>query len=85
MHRCFEGGGGLSRLFEDGRDLDRDFEVLNVKFDIEKVLLLQWTDRVKLLQPESDHDKKLDDQDIRELVIRTLHCMVQLFRVTLGI
>ena len=73
----------LFGLIEDGRNLDRDFEVLNIKFDIEKVLLLQWADRVKLLQP--DHDQRLDDRGIRDIVVRTLHCMAQLLADTSGI
>lgn len=33
------------------KSLDVDCETLNTKLDIEKTLLLQWIDRVRLLDP----------------------------------
>ena len=57
-------------------DLGRDFEILDIKFDIEKALLLQWSDRVGLVS--SGHDERLNDPNIRALVVRTLECISKL-------
>ncbi|KAK0629584.1 prion-inhibition and propagation-domain-containing protein [Bombardia bombarda] len=60
----------LFGMVADSRHLGRQYEILDTKFDIEKMLLLQWADRVRLLNP--DYDKRLDDIDTRNLVTRIL-------------
>lgn len=49
------------------KSLGVDCETLNTKLDIEKTLLLQWIDRVRLLDP-SDYDRRLDDLRINKAV-----------------
>ncbi|ERF68231.1 hypothetical protein EPUS_08668 [Endocarpon pusillum Z07020] len=49
------------------KSLGVDCEILNTKLDIEKTLLLQWIDRVRLLDP-SDYDRRLDDLRINKAV-----------------
>ncbi|KAF5595299.1 uncharacterized protein FSUBG_9199 [Fusarium subglutinans] len=39
----------LFGLSADSRDLGRDYEILRIKLDIQKTLLLQWTDCIRLL------------------------------------
>ncbi|RYP04282.1 hypothetical protein DL764_004545 [Monosporascus ibericus] len=59
------------------KSLGRDYEVLNTKLDIEKTLLLQWVDRVQLLNPDQ-YDSRLDNKAIQKTVSRTLSCIRQL-------
>ncbi|KAG9508332.1 hypothetical protein J7337_001896 [Fusarium musae] len=54
----------------DMRHMGRQYQVLDIKLDIEKALLLQWADRVKLLQP--NHDVRLDEPSTQTLVLRIL-------------
>lgn len=50
--------------------MGRDYEILNTKLDIEKLLLFQWAERVRLFR--SDYDKRLNDLIIRTTVERVL-------------
>ncbi|KAL7762731.1 hypothetical protein ACKLNR_009266 [Fusarium oxysporum f. sp. zingiberi] len=54
----------------DMRHMGRQYQVLDIKLDIEKTLLLQWADRVKLLQ--NDHDSRLDEPNTQTLALRIL-------------
>ncbi|KAF5654929.1 hypothetical protein F25303_1010 [Fusarium sp. NRRL 25303] len=54
----------------DMRHMGRQYQILDIKLDIEKALLLQWADRVKLLQ--ADHDVRLDEPNTQTLVLRIL-------------
>jgi hypothetical protein len=40
--------------FTASRDLGRDYEILDNKIDIERTILLQWADHVRLLGPDCD-------------------------------
>ena len=64
-------------LIAESRHLGRDYEILKTKLDIEKTLLLMWASRVRLLSP--DYDRRLDDPDVRKLVVRMLECIASLF------
>ncbi|PCD32307.1 hypothetical protein FGRA07_09559 [Fusarium graminearum] len=64
----------LFGLLADARDLGRDYEILKIKFDIQKTLLLQWSDRVGLLRT-NDYDPLLDQAHIREAIGETLSCI----------
>lgn len=66
----------LFNLVADSRHLGRDYEVLETKLDIEKTLLLQWANRVRLLSPT--YDKQLDDPTTQRLVVRILECTAAL-------
>ncbi|KAJ4365171.1 hypothetical protein N0V83_008789 [Neocucurbitaria cava] len=63
----------LFHNFVDSRDLGRDYEILDVKLDIEKTILLQWAEYVRLLR--SDYDRRLDDAGIRKAVEQILACI----------
>ncbi|KAI9147000.1 LysM domain-containing protein [Paramyrothecium foliicola] len=64
----------LFGLFVTSRELGRDYEILNIKLDIEKTLLLQWADRVGLLR-QYDYDRRLDQEATQEAVIKILSCI----------
>ncbi|KAM0296933.1 hypothetical protein ACHAPM_010119 [Fusarium culmorum] len=64
----------LFGLLADARDLGRDYEILKIKFDIQKTLLLQWSDRVGLLRI-NDYDPLPDQAHIREAIGETLSCI----------
>jgi hypothetical protein len=53
------------------KSLGNDYEILNTKLDIEKTLLLQWADRVRLLHPYG-YDRRLDDPVINKAVFGIL-------------
>lgn len=53
------------------RSLTDDAEVLNTKLDVEKMLLLQWADRVGLTEP-TNYDSRLEDPDLHRTVARVL-------------
>ncbi|EXM08714.1 prion-inhibition and propagation-domain-containing protein [Fusarium oxysporum II5] len=64
----------LFGLLAESRDLGRDYEILRIKLDIQKTLLLQWTDRVGLLR-QDDYDPYLDQAHTREAIGHTLSCI----------
>ncbi|KAI8689150.1 HeLo domain-containing protein [Fusarium keratoplasticum] len=49
----------LFSCFASQRSLGRDYEILDAKLQVEKALLLQWAQRVRLL--EENYDQRLDD------------------------
>ncbi|KAI1090901.1 prion-inhibition and propagation-domain-containing protein [Rostrohypoxylon terebratum] len=63
-------------LFNDfisSREFGRDYEILVTKVDIERTILLQWADHVRLLQ--TNYDKRLDDDVIQHAVAGILGCI----------
>jgi len=52
------------------RSFGRDAELLDTKLDVEKVLLLQWADRVRLLS--CDFDSRLNDPRTTQAISRVL-------------
>lgn len=52
------------------RSLGQDYEILETKLDVEKTLLLQWAQRVRLLFPE--YDERLDDPATQLIIARVL-------------
>ncbi|KAH6847636.1 prion-inhibition and propagation-domain-containing protein [Chaetomium sp. MPI-CAGE-AT-0009] len=71
---AFKDAIDLFSLFLDSRQLGRDYEILDIKLDIEKALLLQWADRVGLLRGD-DHDPQLDAPQTQEAISRSLACI----------
>ncbi|KAF7533640.1 hypothetical protein G7054_g6921 [Neopestalotiopsis clavispora] len=81
---------GLLGLFKDCIDLlsqiaalqdhGRDYEILNLKLDIEKTLLLQWASRLRLVQ--DDYDRRLDAKEVQQTVSRVLAGIKYLFLET---
>ena len=58
-------------MIVSARSLTDDAEVLNTKLDVERMLLLQWADRIGMTEPE-DYDRRLDDPDLNHTIARVL-------------
>jgi hypothetical protein len=69
----FKDAVDLFNDFTDSRDLGRDYEILDSKIDIERTILLQWADHVKLLRP--DCDSRLLEANTQQAVARILACI----------
>ncbi|KAL1854340.1 hypothetical protein Daus18300_011526 [Diaporthe australafricana] len=59
------------------RSLNDDVEVLRTKLDVEKMLLLQWADRIGLAEPR-DYDQRLDDPDLKQTISSVLDSIKRL-------
>lgn len=70
----------LFSLISATSSLGNDFEILNAKLDVEKTLLLQWAQRVRLLQP--GHDERLDQRRTAKAVSTTLSALGSLLSKT---
>ena len=66
----------LLNLVVDSRQLGREYEVLDAKFDIEKTRLLQWAEGVGLMGAHPD--TRLHQNKTQELVTRILCCIKSL-------
>lgn len=64
-------------MIVSARTLTDDAELLNTKLDVEKLLLLQWADRVRLTEPK-DYDRRLDDPDLNRTIARVLESIKRL-------
>ncbi|KAM0817409.1 putative Prion-inhibition and propagation HeLo domain-containing protein [Seiridium cardinale] len=56
---AFKDAVELFSLITAPRKFSRDYEITSTKLDIEKLILLKWADRVRLLS--EDYDRRLDD------------------------
>lgn len=65
--------------FSLSREFGRDHTILTAKLDIEKALLLQWVERVRLLK--SNYDSRLDDERTYRAVSNILVSIRTLFEV----
>ncbi|CAO2658667.1 Nn.00g063900.m01.CDS01 [Neocucurbitaria sp. VM-36] len=63
----------LFHNFTDSRDLGRDYEILDIKLDIEKTILLQWAEQVNFLR--DNYDRRLDEPDTRRAVEQIFACI----------
>lgn len=70
----------LFSLISATNSLGSDFEILNAKLDVEKTLLLQWAQRVKLLQ--QGYDERLNQQRTATAVSATLSALRSLLSKT---
>lgn len=70
---AFEDAIELFALFSATRDLDRDFIILVPNLDMEKFVLLQWSEPVRVL--EKERDEWLNHKDIQRSVIQILACV----------
>ncbi|KAF5585587.1 hypothetical protein FPCIR_8300 [Fusarium pseudocircinatum] len=63
----------LFSMITAARDLGKDAAILDTKLDVEKMLFLQWSDRVGLLKQDSaDANAVLCNPDTRQIVSRVL-------------
>lgn len=70
----------LFSLISATSSLGNDFEILNAKLDVEKTLLLQWAQRVRLLQP--GYDERLNQRRTAKAVSTTLSALRSLLSKT---
>ncbi|KAI1480125.1 prion-inhibition and propagation-domain-containing protein [Daldinia eschscholtzii] len=73
MIGAFRDAIDLFNDFMSSREFGRDYEILETKFDIERTILLQWSEQVRLLRP--DYDRRLDDDTIQCAITRILGCI----------
>jgi hypothetical protein len=65
----------LFNNFRDSQTFGRDYEILDAKLDIERTILLQWADQVRLLH--EDYDVRLNDTDTHKAVSHII-CSIRL-------
>lgn len=76
MTSLFKDCVDLFLYIDSARNSDREYQVLDTKLDIERTLLLQWAERVKLTS--RDYDRRLDDDRTREAILKALRSVKQL-------
>lgn len=68
-------------LFNFSRSHGRDFEIIMIRLDIEKTLLLQWAERVGLVgnwDNRTGYDNRLKDRQTHSVVENALSCVLLL-------
>lgn len=60
----------LFSMVSTAKSLEKDFTILGVKLDIERTLLLQWAEQVRLIH--DDYDSRLDNPDTNRTIARIL-------------
>ncbi|KAM0425865.1 hypothetical protein ACHAPT_008803 [Fusarium lateritium] len=77
---AFKGCIDLFSLFSSHRSLGRDYEISDAKLHVEKAILLQWAQRVRLFN--HDYDSRLDDSETNQAVARILASIQHLWGET---
>ncbi|KAK0718619.1 prion-inhibition and propagation-domain-containing protein [Lasiosphaeria miniovina] len=80
---AFKDALDLFDLFTAVRDFGREYSILLTKLDIEKFLLLQWAEQVKLLdfdQKLGFLDSRLNERHLQTSVAQILSCICLLLR-----
>lgn len=60
----------LFSMISTAKSMEKDFTILSVKLDIERTLLLQWAEQVRLVHEDYDH--RLDNPDTKRMIARIL-------------
>lgn len=60
----------LFSMISTAKSMGKDFTILSVKLDVERTLLLQWAEQVRLVH--EDYDRRLDDPDTKRMIARIL-------------
>lgn len=60
----------LFSMISTANSMGKDFTILSVKLDIERTLLLQWAEQVRLIH--DDYDRRLDNPDTKRTITRIL-------------
>lgn len=60
----------LFLYIDAARNSDRDYQVLDTKLDVERTLLLQWAERVRLTS--QNYDRRLDDDRTHDAILKVL-------------
>lgn len=66
----------LFSMISTAKSMEKDFTILSVKLDIEKTLLLQWAEHVRLVH--EDYDRRLDNPRTKSTVARILESIKDL-------
>lgn len=66
----------LFSMISTAKSMEKDFTILSVKLDIEKTLLLQWAEHVRLVH--EDYDRRLDNPRTKRTVARILESIKDL-------
>ncbi|KAI1456385.1 prion-inhibition and propagation-domain-containing protein [Annulohypoxylon moriforme] len=70
---AFKDAIDLFNDFASSREFGRDYEILDTKVDIERAILLQWAENVRLLR--SDYDRRLDNDVTQRAIGGILGCI----------
>lgn len=76
MTSLFKDCVDLFLYIDSARNSDREYQILDTKLDIERTLLLQWAERVKLTS--RDYDRRLDDDRTHEAILKALRSVKRL-------
>lgn len=60
----------LFSMISTAKSVEKDFTILSVKLDIERTLLLQWAEQVRLIH--DDYDRRLDNPHTKRTITRIL-------------
>lgn len=60
----------LFSMFSTARFMEKDFTILSVRLDIERTLLPQWAEQVRLIH--EDYDRRLDNPGTKRTIARVL-------------
>jgi len=63
----------LYSYISSGLSLDRDLEISTTKLDIEKLVLLEWAESIRLTS--ETYDRKLNDSKKQSVVGKVLQCI----------
>ena len=69
-------------IIDSGKKYDRDYEVLRVKLEVERIRLLVWGEAVGLSEVERGKpspDARLNREEVRTVVLRLLGCIQHIF------
>lgn len=76
MTSLFKDCVDLFLYIDSAKNSDREYQVLDTKLDIERTLLVQWAERVKLTSRE--YDRRLDDDRTNEAIVKVLRSVKEL-------
>lgn len=60
----------LFSMISTAKSMEKDFTILSVKLDVERTLLLQWAEQVRLIH--EDYDRRLDNPATKRTIARVL-------------
>lgn len=76
MTSLFKDCVDLFLYIDSAKNSNREYQVLDTKLDIERTLLVQWAERVKLTSRDYDH--RLDDDRTNEAILKVLRSVKEL-------
>lgn len=76
MTSLFKDCVDLFLYIDSAKNLNHEYQVLDTKLDIERTLLVQWAERVKLTS--RDYDRRLDNDRTNEAIVKVLRSVKEL-------